>query len=65
MTTQIVTQRILTADKGKYLTNGETYGTTVVLPFSADEGSWYEITEEAYQEIMKSMLPDDMEIENI
>ena len=35
-----------------YLTNGETYGKTVILPESANQGDWYEITEEEYNEIL-------------
>ena len=46
MKTQIVEQRILTADEGMFLTNGETYGKTVVLPVDADHTLWREVTEE-------------------
>ena len=46
MKTQIVEQRILTADEGMYLTDGETYGKTVVLPADADHSVWHEVTEE-------------------
>jgi hypothetical protein len=49
----IVNQRILTADEGMVLTDGETYGTTVVLPEGADASVWREITEEEAQEIIK------------
>ena len=42
---KIVNQRILTADEGMYLTNGETRGKTVVLNAEADHSMWYEITE--------------------
>ena len=45
MKTQMITQRILTADEGKFLTDGETYGKTVVLPMSADPAEWREVTE--------------------
>ena len=45
MKTQIVEQRILTADKGMFLTNGDTYGKTVVLPADADTSVWREVTE--------------------
>ena len=41
-----VKQIILTADEGKYLTNGETFGKTVVLPEGADPAEWREVTEE-------------------
>ena len=46
MKTQMITQRILTADEGMYLTDGETYGRTVVLPISADPAVWREVREE-------------------
>lgn len=52
MKTQIVEQRILTADEGMYLTNGETYGKTVVLPADADHSVWNEITDAQYAEIL-------------
>lgn len=45
MKTQIIEQRILTADEGMYLTDGETYGKTVVLPADADHSVWREVTE--------------------
>ena len=40
-----IKQIILTAEDGKYLTNGETYGKTVVLPESADPSEWREVVE--------------------
>jgi hypothetical protein len=46
MRSQIVKQRILTAEEGMYLTDGKTYGTTVVLPADADHTVWQEVTEE-------------------
>lgn len=46
MKTQIVEQRILTADEGMFLTDGETYGKTVVLPADADHSVWKEVTED-------------------
>ncbi len=52
MKTETIKQIILTADEGMYLTNGETYGKTVVLPESADQSVWYEITETEYQKIL-------------
>ena len=50
MTKETIKQIILTADEGMYLTNGETYGKTVVLPESVDVTAWHEITEKEYQE---------------
>lgn len=46
MEIKTVEQRILTADEGKYLTNGETYGKTVVLPADADFSVWKEVSED-------------------
>lgn len=48
MKRETVKQIILTADEGMYLTNGDTYGKTVVLPENADQNEWHEITEEEY-----------------
>ncbi len=45
MKTETITQRILTADEGMYLTDGETYGKTVVLPVDADHTVWHEVRE--------------------
>ena len=45
MKIETITQTILTADEGKYLFNGETYGKTVVLPVGADTAAWREVTE--------------------
>jgi CMP-N-acetylneuraminic acid synthetase len=49
MTKETIKQIILTADDGKYLTNGETYGKTVVLPETANASEWYEITDAEYE----------------
>lgn len=46
MKSKIVEQRILTAEEGMYLTDGETFGKTVVLPIDADPARWQEITAE-------------------
>ena len=59
MTKETIKQIILTADEGMYLTNGETYGKTVVLPESANPNEWYEITEKEYNEIEKSEVADN------
>ncbi len=55
MKKETIKQIILTADEGMYLTNGETYGKTVVLPESADITIWYEITEEEYNELQEAV----------
>ncbi len=53
MKTETIKQIILTADEDKYITNGETYGKTVVLPESADVNAWYEITTQEYNEMQE------------
>jgi len=55
MKKETIKQIILTADEGMYLTNGETYGKTVVLPESADITVWHEITEQEYNEKFKAV----------
>jgi len=45
MKKETLTQIILTAEEGKYLYNGTTYGKTVVLPQDADHSLWQEIDE--------------------
>ena len=45
MKNETITQRILTADDGMFLTNGKTYGKTVVLPMDADHTVWHEVAE--------------------
>lgn len=57
MKSQIIEQRILTADEGMYLTNGETYGKTVVLPADADHSVWQEVTE---AELPKTETEEDL-----
>lgn len=56
MQSKIIEQRILTADEGKVLTNGETYGKTVVLPADADASVW--------QEIDETEIPEEEVVEN-
>ena len=48
---KVIKQVILTAEEGFYLTDGQTYGKTVVLPAGEDAEKWHEITEEAYTAI--------------
>ena len=55
MKSETITQRILTADDGMYLTDGETYGKTIVLPVDADDSVWREVAEDE--------LPKDDDIE--
>ena len=60
MKTDTIKQIILTADEGMYLTNGETYGKTVVMPETADISVWHEITEAEYEKRMAEELPETM-----
>ena len=46
-------QIILTADEGKFLTDGQDYVTEIRMPETADDSVWYEITETEYEEIQK------------
>lgn len=60
MKTEIVNQRILTADEGMVLTNGETFGKTVVLPLDANASAWLEISEsEAERRISRMEAESD------
>ena len=58
MKTDTIKQIILTADEGMYLTNGETYGKTVVMPETADISVWHEITEAEYEKRMAEETPE-------
>lgn len=55
MTKDTITQVVLKADEGFYLTNGDTCAKTVVLPESADTTVWEEITNEEYEEKQKEI----------
>ena len=48
-----ITQTLLTAEEGHYLTDGQTFGRTVVLPSKEDAKNWHEITQAAYDAIVK------------
>lgn len=50
---KVITQKILTAEEGHYLTDGTAYGKTVVLPAGEETSRWHEITEEAYTAIQR------------
>lgn len=45
--------RKLTTSEGMMLTNGLAYGKEIYLGVNDDPENWYEITEEAYEEILK------------
>ena len=55
MKEETIKQIILTADECMYLTNGETYGKTVVLPEGADRSVWYEISEQEYNQLQEAV----------
>ena len=48
---KVIKQTILTAEEGFYLTDGRSYGKTVILPAGENTANWHEITEEAYTAI--------------
>ena len=45
-------RKILTANDGKVLTNGEIYGKVIYLAEGVDESNFYEITEEEYEKVL-------------
>ena len=48
------TRKILYADEGKILTNGEIYGKQIFLAEGAHDYDFYEISEEEYEIRMKA-----------
>ena len=61
MIKKTITQVILKADEGNYLTNGEAYGKTVILPEGSDETVWKEISKEEYEEAQTSLEKNGVE----
>lgn len=53
MIKKTITQIILIADEGKYITDGTTYVKSVRLPEGDTGFNWYEITEEEYNKIQE------------
>ena len=51
---QVKTRKILYADKGKVLTNGEIYGRIIYLAEGVSEADFYEITDAEYAETEKA-----------
>ena len=56
------TRKIIYADEGKILTNGEIYGRQIYLAESVSEADFYEITEAEYEDIMRA---EELEMENV
>ena len=49
----IDTIKVLKADNGKVVTDGQIYGKTVILPDNRSETEFHEISESEYNEIVK------------
>ena len=47
------TFNIITADEGNILTDGNTYGKTIILASDSTSSDFYEITEAEYEEILE------------
>lgn len=48
-----INNNVLTAEKGKLLTNGEAFGKTVRIGRCGNASNWHEITESEYEKILK------------
>ncbi len=48
----MVERKVLYADEGKYLTDGEVYGKVICLSEADDRANYTEITDEEYEQIM-------------
>lgn len=53
----MTSRKVLYADEGKVLTNGEIYGKQIFLADGVSEADFYEITEAEYEEKMKADMP--------
>ena len=56
MEKKLLTQVILIAEEGKWLTDGSVYVKSVRLPEGNSGFNWYEITEEEYNSLNKEEL---------
>lgn len=54
-------RKVLYADEGKYLTNGEVYGKVIFLSETDDTTNYTEITDEQYKQIMTDLEVNDVE----
>lgn len=59
MIKKTITQIILIAEEGKYLTDGTTYVKSVRLPEGATGFNWYEITEDEYNQLNLEVTEND------
>lgn len=53
------TRKVIYADEGKVLTNGQIYGTRIYLAEGVSEADFHEISVEEYSEIMKAREESD------
>lgn len=53
-------REILVANEGYVYTNGEIYGTKIYLAIGVSKDSFYQITKEEYEEIMKKQEEEAM-----
>ena len=54
----MITRKVIYADEGKILTNGEIYGTQIFLADGVSESDFHEITEEEYKQVMDELNAD-------
>ncbi len=59
------TKTLLFADSGKVLTDGKSYGKTVMLADDRKSEDFYEITEKEYEKILKETAQEEIQDENI
>lgn len=55
---KIETRTVLKADEGMILTDGETYGRTILLGTDRKAEEFYEITDEEYNTILATMTAE-------
>lgn len=54
----MITRKVIYADEGKILTNGEIYGKQIFLADGVSETDFHEITEEEYKQVMDELNAD-------